>query len=171
MYFFRFLSVLVLTVAFFVPSSLAAEPSPVVEPTAVPVPTADPVPVPSPSSSAVPVASEAPIEDISGGEEGGYLSPDEFFSVAGDEYAVSMYAVQSGPNTPVTSADGLKGILLDLFGSYNPTITQLRYEANNGYYTYVNDISPDFPWLCSAGIFALIIFCLFRMGGSLLCKQ
>lgn len=163
MKFFRFLSVLVLTVALCVPASLAAESSPVAEPTVDPVPSQPP--------AASPVASVAPTEDISGGEEGGYLPPDDFFSVAGSDYEVSMYAIQSGPNTPVTSADGLKGILIDLFGSYNPTITQLRYETNNGYYTYVNDISPDFPWLCSAGIFALIIFCLFRMGGSLLCKQ
>ena len=79
--------------------------------------------------------------------------------------------LQSEPNTPVESSSGLKGILLDLFGPYMPTITQLQYrQGSNQYYTYVNDISPDFPWLCSAGIFALVLFCLFKLGGALLCR-
>lgn len=100
-----------------------------------------------------------------------YLPPDEFFSLA-DEEGIEVYAVQSEPNTPVTSSTGLKGILLDLFGPYEPTITQLQYrQGSNQYYTYVNDISPDYIWLCSAGIFALVLFCVFRLGGVVLSKR
>lgn len=102
---------------------------------------------------------------------GGYLPLEEFLQVAGDDYTVEAYAIQSDPNTPVTSSTGLKGILLDLFGPYMPTITQLQYrQGSNQYYTYVNDISPDYPWLCAAAIFALVLFCLFKLGGALLCR-
>lgn len=103
--------------------------------------------------------------------DGGYLPLEEFLQVAGDDYTVEVYSLQSDPNTPVTSSAGLKGILLDLFGPYMPTITQLQYrQGSNQYYTYVNDISPDYPWLCSAAIFALVLLCLFKLGGGLLCR-
>lgn len=99
-----------------------------------------------------------------------YLPPDEFFTVE-DDYSISVMAVQTVPNTPVTSSTGLKGILISLFGSYDPTVTQFRYQSNTSTnYTYVNDISPDYPWLCSAAIFAIVLYSVFRLGGSLLCK-
>lgn len=100
-----------------------------------------------------------------------YLPPDEFLSLE-DDYSISVLAVQSTPNTPVESAIGLKGILIQLFGPYSPTITQLRYQSNTSTnYTYVNDISPDWPWICSCGVFALVLFCVFRLGGALFCRQ
>lgn len=99
-----------------------------------------------------------------------YLPPDEFLSTESD-YSIEVLAVQSSPNTPVTTASGLKGIMLQLLGSYDPTITQLRYQSNTSTnYTYVNDISPDYPWLVSAGIFAIVLYCVFKLGGTLFCK-
>lgn len=99
-----------------------------------------------------------------------YLPPDDFFAVEND-YSIAVIAVQSTPNTPVESANGLKGILIQLFGSYSPTITQLRYQSNTSTnYTYVNDISPDYPWLCAAGLFAVVLYCTFKLGGTFLCK-
>lgn len=110
----------------------------------------------------------SPSSDVSDG----YLPEDEFLEMYGNDYSIEVYAVQSGPNSPVTSSSGLKGILLDLFGPYDPVITQLRYQSNtSSNYTYVNNIELDYPWLCSAGIFAIVLYCLFRMGGALLCKQ
>lgn len=97
-----------------------------------------------------------------------YLPPDDFFE-SEDSYDIQVMAVQTTPNTPVESSTGLKGILIQLFGPYNPTITQLRYQSNTSTnYTYVNDISPDFPWLCSAGIFAIVLFCVFKLLGGVL---
>lgn len=99
-----------------------------------------------------------------------YLPPDSFFVVE-DDFSVELLSVQSTPNTPVESSSGLKGILIQLFGPYSPTITQLRYQSNTSTnYTYVNDIAPDFPWLCSAGLFTVVLFCVFKLGGTLLCK-
>lgn len=101
----------------------------------------------------------------------GYLPSNEFLDLYGDDYSIEVYAVQTGPNSPVISSTGLKGILLDLFGPYDPVITQLRYQSNTSTnYTYVNNIDLDYPWLCSAGIFAIVLYCLFKLGGALLCR-
>lgn len=107
---------------------------------------------------------------LAGSASASYLPPDVFLAVE-DDYSIELLAVQSAPNTPVESASGLKGILIRLFGPYSPTITQLRYQSNTSTnYTYVNDISPDYPWLCAAGIFAIVLYCTFKLGGTFLCK-
>lgn len=72
---------------------------------------------------------------------------------------------------PITSSTGLKGALLDVIGPYDGIVTQYRYQqANNSYYTYVNDITPDYPWILSClmlivlvhGVFKAIQRCFFR---------
>ena len=101
----------------------------------------------------------------------GYMNYDDFMAQYGEDCSYSVIVVQSTPNSPVTSSSGLKGLLLKMFGPYDPVITQLRYQSNTSTnYTYVNDISPDYPWLCSAGIFAIVLFCTFKLGGTFLCK-
>lgn len=151
-------------------------PDPVSDPTLDPVPdpTLDPVPdptlAPSPDPTVVPGTDYVPWQGSGSSSGMGYLPPDQFFALE-DDYSVSFIAVQSTPNTPVESSSGLKGILIKLFGPYSPTITQFRYQSNTSTnYTYVNDISPDFPWLCSAAIFAIVLFCIFKLGGTFLCK-
>lgn len=100
----------------------------------------------------------------------GYLPPDDFFEVETD-YEISVMAVQSTPNTPITNSTGLKGIMLSLLGPYDPPVTQFRYQSNTSTnYTYVNDIQPDYVWMCSAAVFAIVLYCVFRMGGAALCK-
>lgn len=71
---------------------------------------------------------------------------------------------------PVTPSDatGFKAVLLGLLGNYDPPVVQFEYTTNNNYKQYVNEIQPDFVWLCSCGLLALMIFCLFKLGGALL---
>lgn len=70
---------------------------------------------------------------------------------------------------PITSSTGLKGILYEVIGPYDTIITQYTYKQNgNNYYSYVNDISPDYPWLMSAALFVVLVFCVFRTLGGLL---
>lgn len=71
---------------------------------------------------------------------------------------------------PVTPSDatGFKAVLLGLLGNYDPPVVQFEYTTNNNYKQYVNEIQPDYVWLCSCGLLALMIFCLFRLGGALL---
>lgn len=71
---------------------------------------------------------------------------------------------------PVTPSDatGFKAVLLGLLGNYDPPVVQFEYTNSNNYKQYVNEIQPDYVWLCSCGLLALMIFCLFRLGGALL---
>lgn len=65
----------------------------------------------------------------------------------------------------------LKSILVKLIGPYNPVIVQYRYQTNtSGSYSYLREIQPDYVWFASAGLFALMVFCTFRLGGVLLRK-
>lgn len=77
---------------------------------------------------------------------------------------IDVYAM-----SPVTSSSGLKGLLIDVIGPYDTIITQYTYRANtSSNLSYVNDISPDFPWMISAALFIVLIFCVFRTLGGLL---
>lgn len=71
---------------------------------------------------------------------------------------------------PVTPSDttGVKAVLLSFIGNYDPPITQYEYTTNNGYKQYVNEIQPDYVWICSFALIALFIYCLFKLGGGLL---
>lgn len=71
---------------------------------------------------------------------------------------------------PVTPSDttGVKAVLLSFIGDYDPPVVQYEYTANNNYKQYVNEIQPDYVWICSFALIALFIYCLFKLGGGLL---
>lgn len=73
------------------------------------------------------------------------------------------------PVTPSNST-GLKSILISIFGSYDPVVVEYQYSNTNGYYSYLREIQPDYPFICSAAIFALLVFCLFRFLGGVFRK-
>lgn len=82
---------------------------------------------------------------------------------------VETYALS--PITP-SDASGLKKILLEILGPYDNIATQFKYQQqNNSYYTYVNEITPDYPWIASAVLFIVLVISLFRMFRSVLWKQ
>lgn len=75
------------------------------------------------------------------------------------------------PSGVTEPAGTLKVILTKIIGPYNPVVVQYRYQTNtSGAYSYIREIQPDFIWCCSAGLFALLIYCTFRLGGALLRK-
>ena len=71
---------------------------------------------------------------------------------------------------PVQPSDtsGLKAVLLSFLGNYDPVIVEYQYSSGNGYTNYLREVQPDYVWLCSCGLLALMIFCLFKLGGALL---
>lgn len=75
--------------------------------------------------------------------------------------------------SPVTSADatGFKAVILSLIGDYDPVIIEYQYENANGYTSYLREVEPDYAWLCSAAIFLVVLYCVFRLGGALFCKR
>lgn len=72
--------------------------------------------------------------------------------------------------SPVEPSDttGLKSALLGVLGSYDPVIVEYEYSDRNGYKNYLRDVQPDYVWLCSCALLALVIYCLFRLGGALI---
>lgn len=72
--------------------------------------------------------------------------------------------------SPVTPSDtsGLKAVLLSFIGYYDPPIVQFEYTSSNNYKQYVNEIQPDYVWICSFALIALFIYCLFKLGGALI---
>lgn len=71
---------------------------------------------------------------------------------------------------PVTPSDtsGVKAVLLSFIGDYDPPVVQYEYTTPNNYKQYVNEIQPDYVWICSFALIALFIYCLFKLGGGLL---
>lgn len=73
------------------------------------------------------------------------------------------------PVTPA-NATGLKKILLELIGNYESIVTDYRYQNSNGTWSYLREIQPDYVWLASAVVFAIVLWCTFRAGVSI-CKR
>lgn len=71
---------------------------------------------------------------------------------------------------PIKPSDvtGLKSALLGVLGNYDPVIIEYQYNSGSGYANYLREVQPDYVWLCSFALLALVIFCLFRLGGALL---
>ena len=78
---------------------------------------------------------------------------------------ISLFSVASV--TP-SSTSGLKAALLGILGNYDPVIVEYQYQSSQGYNNYLREVQPDYVWLCSAALLALVIYCLFRLGGGLI---
>lgn len=89
---------------------------------------------------------------------------------AASSYPVLTASVVASGLAPVTPSDttGLKAVLLSFIGNYDPPVVQYEYTTPNNYKQYVNEIQPDYVWICSFALIALFIYCLFRLGGALL---
>lgn len=88
---------------------------------------------------------------------------------AAPSYPVLTASVVATGLAPVTPSDttGLKAVLLSFIGNYDPPVVQYEYTTSNNYKQYVNEIQPDYVWICSFALIALFIYCLFRLGGAL----
>lgn len=68
-------------------------------------------------------------------------------------------------------SNGFKAVLLGLLGDYETVITDYTYSNTQGYIQHSIDVTPDYSWCCSCGVFALVIFCFFRLVGGFLCNR
>lgn len=75
------------------------------------------------------------------------------------EPEIEVYAL-----SPIVDSTGLKGELLELLGPYDNIVTQYRYQqSGNSYYTYVNEVTPDYPWIFSAILFIVLVHGVFKL--------
>ncbi len=87
------------------------------------------------------------------------LSEDGAADVPAELVGIETYAL-----SPITASTGLKGVLLGVIGPYDNVVTQYKYQqGNNSYYTYVNEITPDYPWIASAVLFIAMVLSLFAL--------
>lgn len=137
------------------------------------------------------VHSEPPVADVSGQEVPSVPSDSEISSGGNTIYVLEPPVSSDGGNygdltdipvgasidnitvtsvSPVESSDttGLKSAILGVLGSYDPVIVEYEYSDRNGYRNYLREVQPDYVWLCSCALLALVIYCLFRLGGALL---
>lgn len=75
---------------------------------------------------------------------------------------------QSLQRVSAEDTTGLKSVLLSILGDYETVVTDYEYRNNNNtYYTHSISIERDWAWLCSCGIFAILLYCTFRTIGAI----
>lgn len=71
-----------------------------------------------------------------------------------------------------SDATGLKAVMLSLIGDYETTITDYTYQSgSSGYYSHSINIERDWSWICSCGVFAIVLYCTFKAIGGFLWKM
>jgi len=130
------------------------------------------------------VVEETPVEEVVEDESTSTENPDD----SGDSGSYSDF--DTGPDSgllddldlvgvevyglsPVTPSDttGLKSVLLEFIGAYDPVIVEYEYQNTNGYNSYLREVQPDYVWLASCGMLALFVLSLFKLGGAILCRR
>lgn len=76
--------------------------------------------------------------------------------------------IKASPVTP-SNTSGFHNVIITLLGNYEPITVDYTYQSGTNYQNTSHSITtaPDWSWICSAAIFAIIIFCLFRLIGGL----
>lgn len=62
-----------------------------------------------------------------------------------------------------SDANGFKAVMLNLIGDYDAIVNEYSYVSSNGYVNYIREITPDYVWMISAGIFIVVLWCIFRL--------
>lgn len=79
-----------------------------------------------------------------------------------------LYNLDNG--STVIPSTSLRAVLTNIIGPYSPVVVQYQY--TNGTNTqYLREIMPDYVWMFSAALFAMVLWCVFRLWGSILCNQ
>ena len=77
----------------------------------------------------------------------------------------------SNETISASDANGFKAVVLDLLGDYTSIITDYTYSNTQGYTQHSIDVTPDWSWIVTAGIFIVVVFCAFRLIGGILCNR
>lgn len=97
-------------------------------------------------------------------------SEDSVYSLSNEPLQLRSVNV-SNETISASDANGFKAIILGLLGDYTTIITDYTYQNQQGYTTHSIDVTPDWSWVCSAGIFVVVVFCSMKMIGGLLCNR
>lgn len=92
---------------------------------------------------------------------------DEFAVISDIEISPLYTPDQGATSIPVGS---LRYVLNQVIGPYSPVVVQYQY-TNGSNVAYLREIMPDYQWMISAAIFALVLYCVFRLWGVILCRR
>lgn len=92
---------------------------------------------------------------------------DEYSSIT-DVSVAPLYNLDNG--STVIPSNSFRAVLQNVIGPYSPVIVQYQY-TNGSNTQYLREIIPDYQWMISAAIFALVLYCVFRLWGSILCRR
>ena len=107
--------------------------------------------------------SDTPTQDVVSSEENPSLGP------TGEESLVTGVSVYSVSPIAPSDTNGLKAVLLGLIGNYDAIVVEYEYQnPNNSYHSYLREIQPDYVWIASFCMLALVVYCVFRLGGALI---
>lgn len=76
-------------------------------------------------------------------------------------------------NEKVTAEDstGFKAVMLSLIGDYETVVTDYTYQSGtSGYYSHSINVERDWSWILSCCGFFLVVYCVLRTVGALICK-
>lgn len=137
------------------------------------------------------VSKESPVADLSGETDSSVPSDSEVSSGGDTFYVLTPPASSDGVDygnltdipvgasidnitfasvSPIEPSDttGLKSALLGVLGNYDPVVVEYQYSDGDGRTRFLREVQPDYVWLCSCALLALVIYCLFRLGGALI---
>lgn len=111
---------------------------------------------------------QQPVEILTPGVSGGSNIPAVVWAMTPQQTStvdeLELVNVETFALSPITSSTGLKGILLDILGPYDNIVTQYKYQQNtSSNYTYINEVTPDYPWIASAALFITLMVSLFSL--------
>lgn len=117
-----------------------------------------------------PVSVENP--DDSGNDSDGdsVFDPDAGLGLYDDANLVGVDVYSLSPVTP-DDTTGLKSVLLEFVGDYDPVIVEYEYANSNGYSNFLREVQPDYVWIASCCMLGLFVLSLFKLGGALLCRR
>lgn len=86
---------------------------------------------------------------------------------------ISNNIVITGTQSPITpnNTNGFKNVLVSLIGNYDVIVSEYRYTSSQGYTNINIEQQPDYVWIISCAGFWLVIYCLFRLLGGVLCGR
>lgn len=91
--------------------------------------------------------------------------------VSGDQYELVGVELRSLNPIQPSGSGSLKDTLLSFIGDYDAVVVEYQYQNQQGTYQYLREIQPDYAWMISAAVLIVFVYCLFRLGGAILCRR
>lgn len=76
----------------------------------------------------------------------------------------------SSERLTAANTTGFKSVMLGLIGDYESVVTDYTYQSGS-YVSHSIDITPDYSWIAACLTFVVVVFCVFRLIGGLLCSR